>query len=234
MIFDALLDEIRNHIQGDYSRRSFEYDPNTQWGLIKMSPLVLKSTMGLELAAPNCSGVSALLPTNDSDKVKDGRITVIGKSISELEGKSVSFGKLVFIHMEEMSDELLYEKIQTLDLVRHDLYLDGYMVRSSPNEPKEWIRISKEAIKKGFSFKILGSLMMEVYKKIDYVRGVEIVFITESDTLIQNLQKASYKIFLGTKALNKIFDDLEYDCDECNFQDICDEIDGMKEMHRKV
>lgn len=105
------------------------------------------------------------------------------------------------------------------------------MLRLSPQSKREQIRISKKAVADGLSLKNIGFGFIEQYKKNPAVKAVKIIFITEKDFEYKKLKTMSEKAFKITESLNRIFDGLELDCNSCELKAICDEVEGMKELH---
>ena len=95
------------------------------------------------------------------------------------------------------------------------------MVRVSAQSNQEQIRLSKEALKKGISFAKVGSL---------YVKNVRIIFITEK-AVVEKLLPNADKVDAITKTLTHILDGMPTDCGHCSMKPVCDEVEGMRELH---
>ena len=61
--------------------------------------------------------------------------------------------------------------------------------------------------------------------------AAKIVFVTDSRLNFDELTAQAEKISALTKALNHIFDNVLVDCKNCNLKPICDEVEGMRELH---
>ncbi len=105
------------------------------------------------------------------------------------------------------------------------------MTRASALSMREQIRVSKKAVKKGITFADYGSVLLQEYLKNPIVKSAQIIFITQFEKFDELLMLAD-KIKSTTSALNHILDNV-FDCSTCNLKEICDEVEGMKELHIK-
>ena len=96
----------------------------------------------------------------------------------------------------------------------------------------EQIRVSKKAVKNGVTFSDYGSSLIKAYLKFPMVKSVQIIFITDFDRF-NELGMICDKVRQTTDALNHILDNVLLDCNTCNLKSICDEVEGMKELHMK-
>ncbi len=207
---------------------------NCNWNKLQQGCIVLENETAVELGHPSKESLSLLMLTSDCGKISNDKITVVGKELNEIKKGPVSFAKIILIEMDDITDEQeAFDKFREIEQIRHTINLEGYMLRAAFQKSREWSRVSNKAKKDGFSFQLYGSELIKAYKALGYVKKAEIIFITENDRLIRSLMPMGEKTVRITKALNKIFENMEYDCDACSFQDVCEEIDGLKEMHKK-
>lgn len=172
--------------------------------------------------------------TDSLDMIRDGLTTVIGPELNRLEPGKAPLGKITLLGVHGFSEENAYERFLEMDLIRTKLSLEGYMLRAVPQHNREWSRISREAMNKGFSLNILGNELVRDYRKLVYVDAVEVIFITSSVQYIQRLRPISEKVSHVISAMKNIFDDLEFDCAECDYSNVCNEVDGLREMHKRA
>ena len=67
--------------------------------------------------------------------------------------------------------------------------------------------------------------------KYDTVEKVRVVFITGDFRDFDKLREIAGKIKAAQNALNHIFDNIVVDCKNCNLKPVCDEVEGMRELH---
>lgn len=234
-ILNEYFEELKQYLELDEVKNNTKihlFDSSVKWPKSETSNIIFNSDTSVELGNPKYDSLSFLMFTNSLEKINDGNISIIGSDLNELRNKQVAFGKIVLIGCKGLNEENAYKRYQELDLVRFKLYLDGYMLKAMSQRNLEWSRISHKGLDAGFSLKILGNELIREYKKLEYVESVEIIFVTEFENQIRELSKVGEKSSKVITAMNKIFDDLEYDCNNCDFEDVCGEIDGLKEMHK--
>jgi CO dehydrogenase/acetyl-CoA synthase beta subunit len=161
----------------------------------------------------------------------DNNTVLYGKDIFEIKEDS-AFGKIVFLEIDNIDEETAFNKIKELELVRYNYCPEGFMTRASALNMREQIRVSKKAIKKKISFEDYGNALIEQYLQNPIVKSVQIIFITDFDKF-DELYLIADKIKNTTSALNHILDNVIFDCKSCNLKEICDEVEGMKELHMK-
>ena len=105
------------------------------------------------------------------------------------------------------------------------------MVRMSPESHREQIRVSKKAIAGGISFEKLGVNYIAEYKKNPNVVNATVIFATDPTLDYAKLQALAKMSVDVTGTLTHIFEGLPTDCSVCALKDICDEVEGMKELH---
>ena len=103
------------------------------------------------------------------------------------------------------------------------------MIRTSSEEQKEIVRVSKSAIKKGISFEKIGNLLNSKFLENKSVKNVK----TAEDLDYSLLTSVAEKNSEITKTLNHIMQGINFDCSACNLKPICDEVEGMRELHFK-
>lgn len=98
---------------------------------------------------------------------------------------------------------------------------------------KEKVRVSKELVKNRVSFSNIGSAYIKAYHQIPSVINVLEIFITGEHEILDELVKIS-------KRKNEIQDALDHilkgmvlnDCNACSVKELCDEVEGMREIHQ--
>lgn len=231
-VFDKSIEKTFEILK-DFDQTIYEFAPNSSWKRLDSSELILGKDTAVELGPSNLKGAAYTMVTTNSSLIKENKIRIIGDDIKKLKGKSVSFGKIAILKVKELDEKVSYSKIKDLERVKFRVHLEGYMIRASTQQKRETVRISNDAMNQGLSFEKIGNSLIEEYLKNDLVENAEIIFVTRKDKAIGDLNIIASKVKEITDAMNHIFDDIEFDCHSCNFSVICDEIDGMKEMHKK-
>lgn len=193
--------------------------------------VIFLSDTAYELGGNQKPCVSSLAVSNDIEFTNS--VYLLGKDLNEIKADS-PFGKFVFIQVEDFEDEQnTFNKIKELEALRYHLSVDGFMTRASALNMREQIRVSKKAIQSGVTFSDYGNTLLQEYLKFSYVKSAEIYFVTDFNDF-EKLNSVAKKISQTTSALNHIFDNVMFDCSTCNLKEICDEVDGLKELHLKT
>jgi CO dehydrogenase/acetyl-CoA synthase beta subunit len=234
-VLDLYIDDVRHLLASEeflsQTNVSF-FDARQTWPRGRPGDIILSSDTAIELGHPQTEALAFLMWTESPDRVSDGRITVIGPELSELASGKAPLGKITLIGGHGFTEDNAYERFQEMDMVRTRLSLQGHMLRAVPQQNREWSRISRDAMKEGLCLKMLGNELVREYRKLEYVDAVEVIFLTSSTGDIQKFRPTGEKASRITRAMNKIFDNLELDCAACDFSDVCDEVEGLREMHK--
>lgn len=220
--FDSLISSTEDALSG-ISKKSFT--PTEPWDDLGNSEVILLRDTHCEL-----DGVGYNLIT--SKEIKD-EIVVVGKDISEIRDKT-SFARISLIQFDDSGDDQKnYDLIRKIEYTKYHTFPNGYMIRTSSRSHKEAVRISKKSIKKGIDFRKVGSLYIERYKQNPSVKAVKIIFVTDEKADFSTLSKIAEKNNKITETLNHIMNSINFDCNLCNLKPICDEVEGMRELHFK-
>lgn len=224
-LYNNLINEIKNHLSNSKILSS-----GKSLDISNKNSVIFLSDTAFELGGNNKPCVSSLAVSSDikfSNSVK-----LLGNDLDKIQSDS-PFGKFVFIQIKDFENEQdTFNKIKELEALRYHLNVDGFMTRASALNMREQIRVSKKIIKSKVTFADYGRTILNEYLKFDYVKSAEIYFITDFDEF-EKLELIAKKISQTTSALNHIFDNVMFDCSTCNLKEICDEVDGLKELHLK-
>jgi len=75
--------------------------------------------------------------------------------------------------------------------------------------------------------------LREEYLKKDYIHAVEFLFVTSSAEDVGELQEITRNVGRTISAMNKMLSEIDSDCDECEYNDVCDEVDELKGMKKQ-
>ncbi|PKN53731.1 MAG: hypothetical protein CVU55_00990 [Deltaproteobacteria bacterium HGW-Deltaproteobacteria-13] len=231
-LFEQTFIDVKNYIEGKNCQSQVAAEQKTRWPSGKGRNVVLSDEMAVELGSPQMNSVSCLIWTGNPDLVCDGKISLVGPDIKESSGKSLPFGKIVLMGVSGFDEENTYDRYKEMEAVRYSLDLKGYMIRAVSQYQREWSRISREAVQGGFSFEVLGSALREEYLKKDYIHAVEILFVTSSSGDVGELQEMTKNVGRTISAMNKMLSEIDPDCDECEYNDVCDEVGELKSMKK--
>ena len=222
--FDSLICEVSALVDAS-QKAHYEYNKNLLWNDIGYSQVIMQRDTAFEL-----NGVGFNLVT--SAEIKDG-IVVVGEDLSDIVS-SRKFARICFVQIEKNNDDQeCYKLIKKLDYVKYHFFPEGYMMRTTSRSHKESVRVAKSAADKGVSFEQIGNLLIGKYKEIPAVKAVKVIYITEDSADYNRLDGIAQKSGSIAETLNHIMNSVKFDCDTCNLKAVCDEVEGMKELHFK-
>jgi len=236
-LFDKQYKEItayldRRRIEGKVSE--FTHNSQTKWPFEKNRNLVLGQDTAVELGNPKDASTSFLLWVNEPEKIKNGRITIVGPDLPQLSGKQVSFGKIVIVGASDFDADNSYDRYRDLELLRYNIHLKGYMMRGVSQQQREWSRVSNDAVNQGFSFEHLGGALIDEFLQIGYVLSVETVFITAGREDVLETKAIADDVFKLISAMNKMAEEMSFDCDTCDYNDVCGDVEELRSMRNAM
>ncbi len=221
--FDDLLNEVKLCLS-DLTSRS--YSPDIVWNDIGKNELVLQRDMAYEL-----DGVGFNLVT--SKPIGDDGVIVYGSDLNEIT-RGTKFCRISVIEIDDVDDEQkAYNLIRKIEYAKYHYFPEGFMIRTASSSHKEIARVSKSALGRGLSFAGIGSILINKYKENSAVKAVKVIYITDRSVDYDRLTKLAKRNYDITEALNHIMNNITFDCKSCNLKPICDEVEGMKELHFK-
>ncbi len=229
-LYNGIITATRARLAGA-APRQWDYVPADAWRDLGESELVMLRDAAFELGGGNCPSANFTCVTSDEALVPRDEILLYGKDLPEVRG-DVSFARLAFLLSDDLGgdDEAAYQAIRDMEFVKYHVFPEGYMVRISSESNREQVRLSKTAIARGIDFRKVGAAYITGYRRNPHVRHVQLVFITDND-VVAELVATAKKVDGITKTLTHILEGLPTDCGSCNLKPICDEVEGMREMH---
>lgn len=241
-LFDTIIADTQQLIAewsdqqagGGIPVRTFRSMDSPSWPPAGDRDIVFQSDTRVELGSPKDESVCFLAWTADAGRVHDGRITLVGPDITEAADSRLPFGKVVLVHGAGFTEENCYERFREMDLSRFDVSLKGYMIRAVSQYMREWSRISRKAAENGLNFNVLGSAMLEKLKAHDYVHAAEIIFVTASPDHVRQLKPMADRFMQYINAMTKMHHEMDFDCDSCEYQEVCNEAEELRGMREKL
>ena len=222
--FDSLINDF-SEICNKYPAESFSFNDKIQWKENEYSKVILQRETACELDGTGFNMITG--------KAVDDGVVLIGPDLDKLTSKQ-KFARICIVQLENKDDEQqLYNLIRKVEYVKYHFFPEGYMIRTASRSHKEGVRVSKSAIKDGLTFEKVGNILIRKFKEIPSVKAVKVYFVTDSAFDYVKMEEMAQKSNTITEALNHIMNSVKFDCDTCNLKAICDEVDGMKELHFK-
>jgi len=214
------------------AENAIKYFQNTTIGveLYAYKDVILQEETGLELGGMNKSSFLLIYPLRENNLLTDGRITLIGPEIQNINDSNIHFGILLLLRLKQTANQN-FRDLSSFTFISNSI--EGFSIRSIPR--KFWSRISKSVLNKGFSFLFLANSIFYLYrmKFNNLIEAMELIFISSDSDCIDEFLSISSDIThnLNEKWLEKLDKwkkriDCEYDwgCEICPYQLECYEI----------
>ena len=232
-LYDSTIREILGRIEAN-SPRAWPFEAGKAWPDNGVNELVLTRDAAFELGGGSLPASNCTCVTTDGSLVPEDRITLVGPDLGAIRADS-PFARIVLLHVNSISgdDQEAFRTIRDMEFVKYHVFPQGYMMRVSPENGREQVRVSRQAVKRGISFRNIGDSFIRKYKENKLIDHACVIFVTGGRELCKELADTGKKVDAITLTLNHIMDGLATDCSVCSFKPVCDEIDGLKELHFK-
>ena len=212
--------------------KTWAYSERDCWTDIGSSELVLQKDAAYELGASGKGSANYVLFTSSAELVNKDQVLLYGPDLGEIRG-DCDFARIVLLRVGVLDDEdeSVYRILKDIEFAKYHVYPEGYMVRMSPESYREQVRVSKQALRKGISFRRIGASYISAYKKDSNVLNATVIFLTSPAFDYKTMKDTAKKASDLTNTLTHILEGLPTDCSVCSLKGICDEVEGMKELH---
>ena len=229
-LYNSVLSEVKDLLPS--SGQTWAYDAQNCWRDNGQSELVLSKDAAFELGASGKGSANLVLYTSSKNLVDDDTVTLYGPDIKDIK-QDCDFARIVLLRvgMIDGDDDVIYRTLKDIEFAKYHVYPYGYMVRMSPESYREQVRVSREVLSQDIGFRKLGNNYIREYKKDVNVLAAQVIFITDPDFDYSTLTQLAKKANAITSTLSTILEGLSTDCSVCQLKDICEEVDGMKELH---
>ena len=234
-LYNPIIREVEA-LAGASTPKRYAYDPAEAWEDTGAFELVMLRDAAYELGGSGKSAVNFTCVTTSPELVAKDEIVVYGPDLSQLKASApyarITLLRVGDIESDDVEDtEQAFRAIQDMDFVKYRVFPKGYMIRTSSESNREQVRISRQALQQGISFERVGDDFIRQYKQNSNILAVKMIFITASDADYAQLVKQGKNVHDITMSLSKILEGMPTDCGSCNLKAICDEVEGMKELH---
>ena len=234
-LYNSIIEQAEKLSRSSAPRR-YAYDPQKAWPDTGEFELVMLRDAAYELGGGNRNAVNFTCVTTSPRLIDRDEILVYGPDLGQIRGDA-DYARITLLRVgdiesdDETDTEQAFRAIQDMDFVKYHVFPKGYMIRTSSESSREQVRISKEAVKNGVSFERIGADFIRQYKKNINILNVKMLFITAPDADYAGAKKLAKNVKDITMSLTKILEGMPTDCGSCQLKPICDEVEGMKELH---
>ena len=206
---------------------------NTDWQNVGDHNLILRADMAYELGGGEEFAVSATAVTCDDNLVPNDQIYLLGPDLADIT-EDISYARIAIVRVKEDSlgdGNALYNSIRKIEYVKYHINPEGYMTRISASSGREPVRVGKASLKAGLDFAKVGKMFIDAYHQNENVEAVKLIFITAKDVDYKALAEQSKHMEDITGTIDHILKNVVMDCGSCSLQKICDEVEGLRELH---
>ena len=230
-LFNSLIRDTQALLERG-TPKTWAYAERDCWHDIGSSELVLQKDAAYELGASGKGSANFVLFTSSPELVDKDQVLLYGPDLRDIKG-DCDFARIVLLRVGVLDDDndKVYRILKDIEFAKYHVYPEGYMVRMSPENYREQVRVSKTAIRKGASFHSIGASYIKAYKKDPNVLNATVIFLTAPGFDYAGLRDLAKKANAATNTLATILEGLPTDCSVCSLKGICDEVEGMKELH---
>ena len=206
---------------------------SSSWNEVSDRSMILRSDMAYELGSGRYDGLGLTLITDNKALVETDSLELYGNDLPAIKADGpYARIALVLVASDVMGEgDHLYSAIRRLEYTRYHFYPEGFMNRISSSKHKESVRVSKESLRSGLTFSEAGSMMIKKFKENPEVRAVRLIYVTADDFDYGKLFSLSCDAEEITKTIDHILKNVQMDCKICNLQEICNEVEGLRELH---
>ncbi len=220
--FDSLISDFYQLCNG-LGFSSLDFDTDNTASCDNHLQIVMQRDTAFEL-----EGTGLELVTNEP---VDNSVVLIGDDLQTVKGNTRLARVCVVSVDDTIAEQSVHGVIKKIEYEKYKFYPTGYMMRASTGDKTEKVRVSKSALRDGLSFYAIGNLYIQKLLANPRVKGVRVYFITHQSFDYSALQALSRKNSDIVKTLDHVMSSVNFDCDSCNLKPICDEVEGLRELH---
>lgn len=234
-LYNQIIREVPS-LTGSSEPRRYAYRPVRAWEETDAFELIMARDTACELGGDNRPAVNFTCVTTSPELAgQEDEVLVYGRDLCDLPS-SAPFARITLLRVGDIESddddtEQAFRAIQNMDFVKYHVFPKGYMIRTSSENHREQVRVSREAVRSGISFERVGDAFIRRYKKDANILSAKMLFITAPDADYAGLLKCAQQVSRITMGLTKIMEGMSTDCAACSLKPICDEVEGMKELH---
>lgn len=232
-IYDEQISNVLALLEGKNGKKPDT--SGTNWQDAGKRNLVLRGEMAYELGGGTLPAIGFLGATSSRELVPADDVILYGPDLPEIHADS-PYARITLLRVDEGltgEGEAVYDAMRLFNYTRYRVNPEGFMNRISTSSNHEPVRVSRKALEKGLNFGKVAKLYLDAYKAHPQVIAAQVIFVTLPDFDYKELIRLTQKTNDITAALDHILRDVKMDCPSCNLQVICNEVEGMRELHLK-
>ncbi len=231
-LFDEPLVLLNDYLKGKRAEGvlvEHSFNPFSAWP--EKQSLVLKDDTAIELGNPGLASIFMLLWTDREDLISPDTVSLIGQDLEEQSAGSLPFAQVVLVR-GSFPDE--YDAYRDLRDVVYDTRLEGVSTRFWPDRFQTWCRVSKQALEAGFNLNRYGQTLLKKLRRVDGVDTSQVIFVTRDRSEVELLKPMAEKTQDIVEALIKMYEEMNFDCDTCEYVEVCEEVVELRKIRERL
>ena len=214
-LYNSLINETKALLESK-SAKVWDYDAHGLWKDTGMSELVLQKDAAFELGASGKGSANYVLFTSNAELVNKSTRSFSGaRFFGELKG-DCDFARVVLLRVGVLDedDEAVYRTLKDIEFSKYHVYPRATWSACPRRATASKIRVSKDALRHGISFKSIGmNYIHRWYKKDANVISATVIFMTDPSMSLCQAQGSGKGNPLTSRVLLPIFfEGLPTDC----------------------
>ncbi|MBD5461374.1 MAG: carbon monoxide dehydrogenase [Lachnospiraceae bacterium] len=230
-LYDETIQKVQTLLKAEGSRELPLGE--TGWPEVSDRSMILRSDMAYELGGEGLPAIGCTLITADKTLVPGDAVALIGRDLPEIQG-DVPYARIALVRVagDTLGEgQALYGAVRALEYTRYHFYPEGFMMRVSASRQKETVRIGRQALQKGLNFAKTGNRMISAFHRNVSVEAAHICYVTEQEYDYKALERCAAEAERITRTIDHILKSAVMDCGACGLQKVCDEVEGLRELH---
>lgn len=230
-LYNDIIQETRSEL-GRADQR-WVYEAGAAWADLGENEVILRREAAYELGAEGREAVHYLCVGTEKGVLEQDEILLYGDDLPAIR-EDRDYARIAILSLHELPDDEdeAYRVIRDLEFTKYRIFPRGFMMRISSSGNREQVRVRRADLDAGLTFARVGANFVEAYHRKPQVEHVQIIFVTRPE-LVKPLEALGRKCRALTDALNHIFEGMPTNCSACQLKPICDEVEGMRELHFK-
>ena len=231
-LYDAMILRVRALLEG-LPAKSTPYEEGKAWTENADFEMIFQKDLAYELGGGKAMSANLTCVTEDPTLFDGDQVFVYGPNLQEIQG-DISYARICEVLVKGMAEEepsQILKLLQDIEFEKFHVYGKGFMMRTSGQSAREPVRVSKKALQDGISFERMGNTFISHYKKNPSVLAVRVSFVTLDSFDYEKLSQEAKTALEIRNSLSKIQKGLPTECSICDIREICNEVEGLRELH---
>jgi CO dehydrogenase/acetyl-CoA synthase beta subunit len=109
------------------------------------------------------------------------------------------------------------------------------MMRVLPGRQSIWCRVHRDSLARGLDARVVGGALCAAVRELPFVHAARVVLVTAGDDALAELRPLADHVLEVSTALARMHETaMGLDCDDCEFQEVCDSVEELRRIHTRL